>query len=101
MPGFIISVRQYINGFNFQENLGMIATPVQPLAISYILRNKKGCRGICKMFIENTSKMPHMSFAKSKTDLNLDGNFNWKKILCLPFNIEQDNNFKWVSILWV
>ena len=39
--GLINSVRQYINSFNFQETLGMTATPVQPLAISYILRNKK------------------------------------------------------------
>ena len=30
--GLIISVRQYINSFNFQETLGMIADPVQPLA---------------------------------------------------------------------
>ena len=39
--GLINSVRQYINSFNFQEILGMTATPVQPLAISDILRNKK------------------------------------------------------------
>ena len=40
--GLINSIRQYINSFNFQEILGMTATPLQPLAISYILRNKKG-----------------------------------------------------------
>ena len=40
--GLIYSIRQYINSFNFQETLEMTATPVQPLAISYFLRNKKG-----------------------------------------------------------
>ena len=91
--GLINSVRQYINSFNFQETLGMTATPVQPLAISYILRNKKGCRGICKIFVEN--KMPHISFPKWGIDLNLDDNFNWQTVLSLPFNIEQDTNLKW------
>ena len=92
----INSVRQYINSFNFQEILGMTATPVQPLAIGYILRNRKGCRGICKMFVEN--KMPHIPFQKWGRDLNLDDNFNWKMILSLPFNIEQNHYFKMVSI---
>ena len=64
----------------------MTATPVQPLAISYILRNKNGCRGICKIFVEN--KMPHISFPKWGRDFN----FNWQTVLSLPFNIEQDTN---------
>ena len=38
--GLCNSVRQHLNSFNFQEILGMTATPVQPLAISYVLRNK-------------------------------------------------------------
>ena len=56
--GLINSVRQYISSLNFQGILGMTAAPVQPLATSFILRNKKGCRGICKTFVEN--KMPHI-----------------------------------------
>ena len=88
--GLIYSVRQYIN---FQETLRMTAIPVQPLAISYLLRNKKGCRGICKIFVEN--KVPHISFPKWARDLNLDDNFNWQTVLSLSFNIEQDTNLKW------
>ena len=78
--GLINSVRQYINSFNFQNNFGMTATPVQPQAISYIFRNKKGCKGICNFFIEN--KMPHICLRKWGRDLNLDEYFNWQTI-CL------------------
>ena len=89
--GLINSVRQYINRFNFQEILGMPATRVQQLAISCILRNKKGCnKAFCKVFVEN--KMPHIPFPTLGRDMNLDDNFNWKTILSLPFNIKQDTN---------
>ena len=42
--------------------------------------------------------MPHISFPKWGRDLNLDDNFNWKMILSLPFNVEQDTNLKWFQL---
>ena len=60
--GVINSVRHYIKSFNFQEILAMTATTVQSLAISYILRNKKWCRGISIFFVEN--QIPHIYLRK-------------------------------------
>ena len=74
----------------------MNATPVQLLEISYMLRNRKRCREFCNSFVEN--KMPHISSLKWGRNLNLDDNFNWKTILSLPFNIEEDTKFKMVSV---
>ena len=91
--GLISSLRDYINKFNFHEILERGFCPVQPLPLSIILKNKKGCRNICKLYIED--KMPTITFDKWGAELNLGPNFCWKKILTFPFSLVKDTNLRW------
>ena len=91
--GLIGSVRDYINVFNFHDILELGDFPVQPLPITYILKDKKGCRNICKLYLDN--KMPTITFEKWGTELNLGPNFCWKRILTLPFALVKDTNLRW------
>ena len=91
--GLIGSVRDYINVFNFHDILELGDCPIQPLPITYILKDKKGCRNICKLYLDN--KMPTITFEKWGTELNLGPNFCWKRLFTLPFTLVKDTNLRW------
>lgn len=93
--GFIRSLKNYMLKYNIShtEERDNINGPVRSLSIIFILKDKKGCRGIYDKLVYN--EIVPTSLLKWQTELNLNRNFVWKKVLHLPFHLVKDTNMRW------
>ena len=79
----------------FQENATFIPIPKPfiPFHFSFILKDKKGCRSICKQLM--SLKIPK---AKQKWEVKLNSSFSddeWKIYSLLPFKCTMDTKLRW------
>lgn len=95
--GVVNSVRNYLEKLRFQHFPNKIELPVCPLYLSNILKNQKGCRNIYDSFIKTKACIPN-SVKKWQNQINFSAEFQWSKILNLPFKITNDTSLRWLQL---
>lgn len=90
------NIRCYLEKLRFQHFPNKINNPICPLHLSYILKDKKGCRRIYDSFIYSDSLLPS-SVKKWQQIINFPDDFEWQKVLNLPFKITLDTSLRWLQ----
>ena len=93
--GVINSVRNYLADLRFQLYPNKITLPVRSLYLCNILKDKKGCRTIYNSFVTNTH-IPK-SIKKWQKEINFALDFQWFRILNLPFKVTKDSSLRWLQ----
>ena len=92
----ISSVRNYLEELRFQLYPNKITLLVCPLYLCNILKAVKGCRTIYNGLVTNTH-IPN-SIKKRQNEINFILDFQWFRILNLPFKITKDSSLRWLQL---
>ena len=80
---------------NLNKTFKRIPQPIQPLIVSQITKDRKGC----KLFYNNLINNNENPTAQNKwiREVNLPNSFNWHKVYNLLHRTTKDTNLKWLQ----
>jgi hypothetical protein len=68
----------------------------RPIALKYLLKNKKGCSELCKILNHSNDVIAIKAEKKWISDLNLEGSLcNWNVIYKMPFVLTTNSNLRY------
>ena len=91
--GLLRAIWQLKNSLNFQNTTYKLVSPIKPLQLEVLSRDKKGCQRIYRILTNNNS-IP-IAQRKWNTELDTQQNLNWNDVYILPYKLTKDTKLRW------